>query len=102
MWPISSGLPKSATPSAIVALLYLSFNKGASLSRSNSSTPTLTYCESTKLRKTCCLAFDAAQGDGVLARDATAFDYTPTGGPEGEINMLGSGNWISIQTGMST
>jgi hypothetical protein len=37
------------------------------------------------------VAFDAAERDGVLARDATAFAYTPTGSLEGGIDMLGSG-----------
>src|ERR1039458_288571 len=53
MYPTSSGLPKSAQASEI-ALLYLSFSKGDNFSPSNSSTPTLTYWESTNPRKTCC------------------------------------------------
>src|ERR1035441_5350523 len=55
MYPISSGLPRSATASAM-ALWYFSFSKGDSFARSNSSTPTLTYWASTNPRNTCCFA----------------------------------------------
>jgi hypothetical protein len=37
------------------------------------------------------VAFDAAKGDGILARDAAAFDHTPTGSLKGGIDVLGSG-----------
>src|SRR5450759_1438874 len=53
MYPTSSGLPKSAQASEM-ALLYFSFSRGDNFALSNSSTPTLTYWESTNPRKTCC------------------------------------------------
>ena len=37
-----------------MALWYLSFSKGDNFPRSNSATPTLTYCDSTNPRKTRC------------------------------------------------
>ena len=47
---ICSGWPRSATASAR-ALLYLSLSRGESFSWSSSSTPSFTYWESTKSRK---------------------------------------------------
>ncbi len=36
-------------------------------------------------------AFEAAEGDGIFAHDAAAFDYAPAGGFEGGVDVLGSG-----------
>ena len=37
------------------------------------------------------VAFDATGCDGILAQDAAALDYAPTGGRQSGINVFGSG-----------